>query len=55
MILAGGLAPENIAEAVNKVRPWGVDVCSGVESEPGIKDLLKVKEFINNVRNAEGS
>ena len=51
LILAGGLAPENVVDAISKVRPWGVDVCSGVESEPGIKDLLKVKEFINNIRN----
>ena len=55
LILAGGLAPENVAEAVQKVRPWGVDVCSGVESEPGIKDLAKVKEFVLNVRNSADS
>ena len=51
LILAGGLDPENIAEAVKKVRPWGVDVCSGVESEPGIKDMTKVANFVKNLRN----
>ncbi len=50
LILAGGLTPENVAEAVKKVQPWAVDVCSGVESEPGIKDLWRVEKFINNLR-----
>ena len=51
LILAGGLTPENVAEAVKIVQPWGVDVCSGVESEPGIKDLWRVEKFIRNLRN----
>ncbi len=51
VLLAGGLNPENIREAIDKVKPWGVDVSSGVESSPGVKDLKKVKDFIEQCRN----
>ncbi len=46
LILAGGLTADNVAEAIAAVHPWGVDVCTGVETSPGIKNTLKVKDFV---------
>lgn len=54
LILAGGLTPKNVEEAIRQVRPWGVDTASGVESAPGEKVLTKVEEFIRQAKQATG-
>lgn len=53
MIVAGGLTPENVRDAISKLRPFGVDVSSGVELEPGQKDPRKLRRFIQAVRSME--
>jgi phosphoribosylanthranilate isomerase len=50
VILAGGLTPENIEDAIATVKPYGVDVCTGVERRPGKKDLRRLREFIRRAR-----
>ena len=55
LVVAGGLTPENVGEAMAILKPWGVDVVSGVEARPGKKDPEKVRAFVRAVRDAERS
>lgn len=55
IILAGGLSPDNVAEAIAAAEPFGVDVCTGVEKQPGVKDHERVREFIRQAKRAEAA
>jgi phosphoribosylanthranilate isomerase len=54
LVVAGGLTAENVGEAIETLRPWGVDVASGVEARPGKKDPEKVRAFVRAVRVIDG-
>lgn len=53
VLVSGGLTPANVGDAVDRLRPWGVDVCSGVEAEPGRKDPDKLRAFVAAVRRVD--
>ena len=53
ILLAGGLTPANVADAITRARPWGVDAASGVETAPGVKDGDKVRQFVTNARHCK--
>jgi phosphoribosylanthranilate isomerase len=52
LVVAGGLTPGNVREAITVLEPWGVDVASGVEARPGVKDPVKLAAFIANSRHS---
>ena len=55
VLLSGGLHPENVSGAIHLIRPWALDVSSGVEASKGVKDHAKIHKFIEEVRNADAS
>jgi phosphoribosylanthranilate isomerase len=55
LLVAGGLDANNVASAIARMKPWGVDVVSGVEASPGLKDPMKVKAFVEAARHAEAA